>query len=67
MRDTQGRFLPGPDAGRHTFTRAERRRGYRNAVRSPRPGTPCGNSAAVLAWVYRKVRGHYRARRRQAG
>jgi hypothetical protein len=32
MRDARGRFLRGPDAARHVFTRAERRRGYRNAV-----------------------------------
>jgi hypothetical protein len=67
MRDAQGRFLPGPDPARHTFTRAERRRGYRNAVRNPRPGTPCGDSVHVLAWVYRRVRGYYCARRRTAG
>jgi hypothetical protein len=60
MRDAKGRFLAGPDADRHTFTRRERRRGYRNAVKAPRPGTPCAESAHVLAWVWRKVRGHYR-------
>jgi hypothetical protein len=62
MRDQRGRFLAGPDAGRHNFTRAERRRGFRNAVRSPRPGTPCGDDANVLAWAYRKVRSFYRNR-----
>jgi hypothetical protein len=61
MRDDGGRFLAGPHAARHTFTRAERRRGYRHAVRSPRRGTPCGDGAAVLAWVCRRVRGYYRA------
>jgi hypothetical protein len=63
MRDARGRFLAGPDPDRHPLTRAERRRGYRNAVRSPRPGSPCDNPR-VLAWVCRKVRGHYRALRR---
>jgi hypothetical protein len=66
MRDAKGRFLPGPDPNRHQLTREERRRGYRNAVVSPRSGGPCDN-AAVLAWVWRKVRGYYRQARRQAG
>ena len=63
MRDARGRFLPGPDPDRHEFTRAERRRGYRNAVVSQRPGSPCGDAVGVLAWVWRRVRGYYRARR----
>jgi hypothetical protein len=67
MRDASGRFLPGHDAHRHQFTRAERRRGYRNAVRNPRPGTPCGDNVHILAWLWRKVRGYYRAQRRTAG
>jgi hypothetical protein len=66
MRDAKGRFLPGPDPDRHPLTRAERRRGYRNAVVSPRPGGPCDN-ARVLAWVFRRVRGYYRQTRREAG
>jgi hypothetical protein len=65
MRDASGRFLPGPDSQRHTFTRREQRRGYRNAVRNPRPGSACDN-VHVLAWVWRRVRGYYRARRRAA-
>ena len=64
MRDARGRFLDGPDRDRHEFTRAERRRGYRNAVKSPRAGGPC-DDPHVLAWVWRKVRGYYR--RRNAG
>ena len=65
MRDARGRFLRGPDPDRHQLTRAERRRGYRNAVASPRPGGRC-DDPRVLAWVWRKVRGYYRAGR-QAG
>ena len=65
MRDARGRFLRGPDPDRHQLTRAERRRGYRNAIRSPRAGGPC-DDPRVLAWVWRKVRGYYRAGR-QAG
>ncbi len=64
MRDARGRFLRGPDPDRHELTRAERRRGYRNAVVSPRRGSPCGDDVRVLAWVWRKVRSYYR---RQAG
>jgi hypothetical protein len=60
MRDARGRFLRGPDPNRHEFTRAERRRGYRNAVKAPRPGGPC-DDVKVLAWVWRKVRSYYRA------
>ena len=65
MRDARGRFLSGPDPDRHQLTRAERRRGYRNAVTSPRAGGPC-DDPRVLAWVWRRVRGYYRAGR-QAG
>ena len=62
MRDARGRFLRGPDPDRHQLTRAERCRGYRNAVVAPRDGSPC-DDARVLAWVWRRVRGYYRARR----
>lgn len=51
-------FQPGPDPRRHTFTRAERKRGYRNAVEKH-------PSFHVSAWVWRKVRGYYRARKRE--
>ena len=61
MRDARGRFLGGPDPDRHQLTRAERRRGYRNAVKSPRAGGPC-DDVRVLAWVWRRVRSYYRAR-----
>lgn len=53
--------MKGPDPDRHQLTRAERRRGYRNAM-MPRLGESPTNSAAVLAWVFRRVRGYYRAR-----
>ena len=59
MRDARGRFHPGPDPDRHELTRAELRRGYRNAVVSPRAGGSC-DDARVLAWVWRRVRGYYR-------
>ena len=63
MRDAAGRrFLLRPNAARHVFTRAERRRGYRHAVVSPRDGGPC-DDARAQAWVWRRVRGYYRARR----
>jgi hypothetical protein len=63
-RGSDGRFLAGPDADRHTFTRSERRRGYRNALLA------CAgkdDGIRVYAWIWRKVRGYYRARRRAAG
>jgi hypothetical protein len=66
MRDAKGRFLPGPDHDRHELTREERQRGYRNAVVEPRPGGRC-DDPHVLAWVWRRVRGYYRAGRRAAG
>jgi hypothetical protein len=28
VRDTRGRWLPGPDRGRHRLTKEERRRGF---------------------------------------
>ncbi len=55
MRDARGRFLPGPDPDRHELTRAERRRGYRNAVAAPRTGGRT-NDPVVPAWVCGKVR-----------
>ncbi len=51
-----GSFKPGPDKRRHTFTRAERRRGYRTAMATSNP--------QILAWVYYRVRGYYRGRLR---
>lgn len=64
MRAADGRFLPGPDAGRHQFTRAERKRGYRNAL--ARAGA-LRDGARLYAWIWRKVRGYYRARVRNEG
>lgn len=61
MRDEQGRFLPGPDRARHALTRAERRRGYRNAMRRT-----LAKDVNVHAWLFRKVRGYYRAAAREA-
>jgi hypothetical protein len=55
-RASAGRFKPGPDPRRHVFTRAERRRGYRVAMKNADPYT--------VALVFRRVRGFYRARRR---
>lgn len=49
-------FRPGPDARLHEFTRAERQLGYCRAVWE-------GPSFAISAWVWRKVRGYYRARK----
>ena len=58
MRDARGRFLPGPDPDRHELTRAERRRGYAHATERLGSG-----DARVYAWLYRRVRSYYRARR----
>ncbi len=51
-----GSFRPGPDARRHKFTPDERRRGYQTAMSK--------SDAHVVAWVFRRVRGYYRAVRR---
>jgi hypothetical protein len=61
MRDVQGRFLPGVDPDRHTFTREERRRGYRRLLAG------CRNNDVpihTIAWVWRRIRGYYRQLRR---
>jgi hypothetical protein len=56
-----GAFRRGYDPRRHEFTAEERRRGYQSAL-----------EAAVAAgwdryaWFYYRVRGYYRARRREA-
>jgi hypothetical protein len=61
MRDANGRWLPGPDRDRHRQTRREQRRGYANAMDRLRR-----QDVHVYAWVWRKVRGYYRRRRRSA-
>jgi hypothetical protein len=53
-RDAKGKFLPGFDPRRHRFTKEEQRRGYQTAM-TQQPDWD------LLGWVYRKVRGHYRA------
>lgn len=55
MRDARGRFLPGPDPARHALTTAERRRGYRNALKADLP-------ASVLRWLLSRLRTYYRQR-----
>jgi hypothetical protein len=50
MRDERGRFLPGPDAQRHAFTAAQRRRGGRTAWRRLMEDRP-----HLLAWLQRKI------------
>lgn len=57
MRDAQGKFLPGPDPDRHRLTKVERRRGYYAALYK-------SEDIRHFAWVWRKVRGWYRARAR---
>jgi hypothetical protein len=52
-------FKPGPDRRRHVFTRAERRRGYKNAM-----ARTLAEDVHVHAWLFRRVRGYYRARKR---
>ncbi len=59
MRDARGRFLPGPDPDRHILTRRERRKGYHNA-------SLYGENPWICAWVWRKVRAYYRAKRRKS-
>ena len=59
-RANPGWFKKGHDERRHLLTREERQRGYRNAITDPRAGTPTGDNAHVLAWVWRKVRSYYR-------
>jgi hypothetical protein len=51
-----GKFQKGDDPRRHALTRAERRRGYANALLHHDP--------YVAAWVFRKIRGLYRRKRR---
>jgi hypothetical protein len=64
MRGKDGRFAAGPDQDRHQFTRAERKRGYRNALAN---AAALDDGARLYAWIYRRVRGYYRARVREAG
>jgi len=61
---SKGHFRKGYDPRRHRLTRAERRRGYLAALDKLGDGDPC-----VYAWLYRPVRGYYRApeRRKKAG
>jgi hypothetical protein len=56
-RAANGRFLPGPSPDRHTFTRAERRRGYR---RAKAVAEATGDGWGMTAWLYYRVRGYYR-------
>jgi hypothetical protein len=49
-----GWFKKGHDPRRHELTTAERKRGYETAMNL--------NDWQTLAYVYRKVRGYYRAR-----
>lgn len=42
---------------RHVLTPAERRRGYRRALRT------CMKSWALLAWFHRRLRKSYRSRK----
>ena len=55
-----GSFQPGPDPRRHQFTRSERKKGYRNAMKAT-----AERDINVHAWVWRRVRGYYRAKRRE--
>jgi hypothetical protein len=51
-------FRRGLDPRRHVLTRAERRRGYQSAM--------AGSDVHVVAWVFRRVRTHYRRLRRES-
>lgn len=61
-RDSKGRFLSGYDKDRHLLTTEERRKGYLRATTDMEEGEPC-DDPEVCAWVYRKVRSYYRARK----
>ena len=50
MRDPLGRFLPGPDAQRHTFTADQRRRGGQTAWRRLMEDRP-----ELLRWLQRRI------------
>jgi hypothetical protein len=55
-----GRFAPGDDPRRHAFTQEERRRGYQAAL------AKCKSvSIDRYAWFYYRVRGWYRAKKRE--
>ena len=54
----RGSFRPGPDACLYTFTTDERRRGYQVAMYE--------RDWDTASYVFRKVRGHFRAKRRAA-
>ena len=58
----RGSFAPGYDPRRHIFTTAERKRGYAQAF----GGHGKCADVHVAAWVWRKVRGYYRALKREA-
>ena len=58
----RGSFAQGYEPRRHVFTAAERKRGYAHAFAG---GGKCAD-VRVAAWVWRKVRGYYRARERGA-
>lgn len=58
-RANRGSFQPGHDPRRHFLTREERRRGYRAALEK------LADNVKRQAWLLRRVRGWYRARRRR--
>jgi hypothetical protein len=58
----KGRFLPGPDPRRHTFSRRERKKGYAAALAA---AAQLRDSGQRYAWLWRLVRGWYRAQRRR--
>jgi hypothetical protein len=50
-----GSFKPGPDPRRHTFTRAERQRGFKQAQESTMRDT------GLHRWWLTRIRSYYRA------
>jgi hypothetical protein len=56
-------FRPGDDPRRHQFTREEQQRGYRSLM--------CGGTnnppAYAVAWVWRRIRAHYRRLQLEGG
>jgi hypothetical protein len=56
MRDSKGRFLPGPDPDRHVFSKAEMRKGYLLATQFYKI------PSRVRSWLRSKIRGYYQGR-----
>lgn len=56
MRDSKGRFLPGPDPDRHLLTKEEKRKGFWVAMQFVKM------PSRTRAWLRKKIRGYYQRR-----